>query len=943
MSSSESWFEPRRHTDQPAAGQRKGAQQIMDVQGQSDEEEEEIPPPEHTDGALPGCQLLYQIPNNKVLTTKIGLLNSLREYDRVSSKVNNGQGKRRMMHEEFFPVTFRMDLKEERENFFNETFRDESSMWICKPTGLNQGRGIFLLQTLEDITGFRERLEKTIGQQSNRKLPFKEPQARIVQWYIRNPLLLKGRKFDVRCFFLIACTTPYMVFFRHGYVRLTCNLYDPNSKNITAHLTNQFMQKKNPLYSLLKEETVWSMKRFNDYINETYMVPKGLPKDWALGHFTKRMQQIIIHCFQAVKGKLDCKLGFFDLIGCDFLVDEDFKVWLLEMNCNPALHTNCEVLKDVIPQTSCSGVKLLPLESQRDFQLLYSGESMALVNQRNKSTVPYSPQQRKIRSTHKTVAISIQTSKPMNEKITFSQTPTKCDVRSTSLMSNPSPHPQKPERAAIPGLYKPQESKPSRQNQIRLTHARVELPLSKCTWQNLVISNLNVPQQPLRNGIMSMSTSALDKCSNGLQKREAITGGSALLMPLEVLRARVCKGEAMGCCSVTQRHTGIDEVGPDEIELLEISSAGLWTLSESRLQISTRNNGIDQASQRCPSVRHLKQEVSKETRKTHYALRKQKKRLRLKCFFKEPEPDPVSLRRDSKRQNSTQPIKEWEGQALHNYGEIIHSSSVYLQSGYTKAMSERYLVLFSFHLLILALDSTKQIFIYEGLLPLSAIEVHLVPLQDSTSLHMFEIQGPMVDSKVFICAGATETKAWIQNIEDRRYKSIKQQLSPSHSALSYLIPCDENWKREELKRYLMRTPISQWEGIPIQHMGYPKYLSLVNISNIYTQSRVLKGPQERLLVLFSSDLIILSLDSHCVRVRFEGRLPLRGIKAMERSALTGRLEFELAGELMEPLLVSCIYPEDYQSWIFQLQQPEKMADSLPHHTPPPLVPKKRRS
>ncbi|TRZ02486.1 hypothetical protein DNTS_030305 [Danionella cerebrum] len=825
MSSSESWFEPRRHTDQPAAGQRKGAQQIMDVQGQSDEEEEEIPPPEHTDGALP------------------------------------------------------------------ETFRDESSMWICKPTGLNQGRGIFLLQTLEDITGFRERLEKTIGQQSNRKLPFKEPQARIVQWYIRNPLLLKGRKFDVRCFFLIACTTPYMVFFRHGYVRLTCNLYDPNSKNITAHLTNQFMQKKNPLYSLLKEETVWSMKRFNDYINETYMVPKGLPKDWALGHFTKRMQQIIIHCFQAVKGKLDCKLGFFDLIGCDFLVDEDFK--------------------------SCSGVKLLPLESQRDFQLLYSGESMALVNQRNKSTVPYSPQQRKIRSTHKTVAISIQTSKPMNEKITFSQTPTKCDVRSTSLMSNPSPHPQKPERAAIPGLYKPQESKPSRQNQIRLTHARVELPLSKCTWQNLVISNLNVPQQPLRNGIMSMSTSALDKCSNGLQKREAITGGSALLMPLEVLRARVCKGEAMGCCSVTQRHTGIDEVGPDEIELLEISSAGLWTLSESRLQISTRNNGIDQASQRCPSVRHLKQE--------------------------EPEPDPVSLRRDSKRQNSTQPIKEWEGQALHNYGEIIHSSSVYLQSGYTKAMSERYLVLFSFHLLILALDSTKQIFIYEGLLPLSAIEVHLVPLQDSTSLHMFEIQGPMVDSKVFICAGATETKAWIQNIEDRRYKSIKQQLSPSHSALSYLIPCDENWKREELKRYLMRTPISQWEGIPIQHMGYPKYLSLVNISNIYTQSRVLKGPQERLLVLFSSDLIILSLDSHCVRVRFEGRLPLRGIKAMERSALTGRLEFELAGELMEPLLVSCIYPEDYQSWIFQLQQPEKMADSLPHHTPPPLVPKKRRS
>uniref|UniRef100_A0A673MA12 Protein polyglycylase TTLL10-like n=1 Tax=Sinocyclocheilus rhinocerous TaxID=307959 RepID=A0A673MA12_9TELE len=412
-----------------------------------------------------GGQLIYQIPNNKVLTTKIGLLNSLREYDRVSSKSNITKYVgtaiffsflflfnyciyiqnvftccRRMRLEDFFPVTFRMDMKDEREAFFNgTTIRIDTdtiqNMWICKPTGLNQGRGIFLLRTPEDITAFRERLQNTIEQQSNRKSLFNLPQARIVQQYIQNPLLLKGRKFDVRSYFLIASTSPYMVFFRHGYIRLTCNLYDPNSDNITAHLTNQYMQKKNPLYSLLKEETVWSMERFNIYINETYMLPKGLPKDWALGLF-KRMQHIIMQCFQAVKAKLHCKLGYFDLIGCDFLIDEDFKVWLLEMNCNPALHTNCEVLKDVIPQTvtealdltleifqkSCCGLKLLPLNSQRNFLLLYSGETK---------------------------------------------------------------------------------------------------PLETCLW-----------------------------------KRE--------------VRCR----QAMGCCSVTQRHTGTDEVGPDEIELLEINNAG---------------------------------------------------------------------------------------------------------------------------------------------------------------------------------------------------------------------------------------------------------------------------------------------------------------------------------------------------------------------------------
>lgn len=38
------------------------------------------------------------------------------------------------------------------------------------------------------------------------------------------------------------------------------------------------------------------------------------------------MQQIMTQCFFAVKSKLHCRLGFFDLIGCDFMVDEDFKV-----------------------------------------------------------------------------------------------------------------------------------------------------------------------------------------------------------------------------------------------------------------------------------------------------------------------------------------------------------------------------------------------------------------------------------------------------------------------------------------------------------------------------------------------------------------------------------------------------------------------------------------
>ncbi|XP_014326786.1 inactive polyglycylase TTLL10 [Xiphophorus maculatus] len=359
-----------------------------------------------------GRHLVFQIPNNMILTTKIGLLTSLREFERISSKIKYKDGHRRLKMEEFIPTTFRMDVKEEREDFFSrnappegETDLEnaESSMWICKPTGLNRGKGIFLLKNQQEVAEFRLKLQKMEEYQAERKMPLRPIQAHIVQRYIQKPLLLNGRKFDVRSYLLIASTAPYMVFFRHGYVRLTCDVYDPRSKNLSAHLTNQYMQKRNPLYSLLKEDTVWSMESFNTYVNERFQVAKGLPRDWVLGAFAKRMQQIMTQCFFAVKTKLDCRPGFFDLIGCDFMIDEDFKVWLLEMNCNPALHRNCEVLKEVIPRTVGEALDLalelfnkcrlrqqiLPLVNQQDFVLLYCGVLGHVDNKRTDSSEFY--------------------------------------------------------------------------------------------------------------------------------------------------------------------------------------------------------------------------------------------------------------------------------------------------------------------------------------------------------------------------------------------------------------------------------------------------------------------------------------------------------------------------------------------------------------------------
>uniref|UniRef100_UPI00398ED8D7 protein polyglycylase TTLL10-like n=1 Tax=Pristiophorus japonicus TaxID=55135 RepID=UPI00398ED8D7 len=342
-----------------------------------------------------GKQLLNQIPNNRLLTTKVGLCSSLKNYEHSVTKYAKVIYPRFMKMEEFFPETYRMDVKSERLAFFN--IMEDAPIWISKPAGSNLGRGIFLLKCHDDFLDFRAKLEN-VEQIPCCRTFCHLPINRIVQRYLHKPLLLDGRKFDVRSYLLIACTSPYMIFFCHGYTKVACNKYDPYSDDLTSHLTNQFIQKKNPRYNDMKEDTVWSMERLNDYINEKHMSADHLPKDWVFTVFTRRMQKIMKQCFLAVKGKLECKLGYFDLLGCDFMVDQNFKIWLLEVNSNPSLQRHCEVLKRVIPKLvyealdlvfeifkkSSKGLHILPLQSQKEFVLLHTG-----CNQKNltKSTL----------------------------------------------------------------------------------------------------------------------------------------------------------------------------------------------------------------------------------------------------------------------------------------------------------------------------------------------------------------------------------------------------------------------------------------------------------------------------------------------------------------------------------------------------------------------------
>ena len=92
----------------------------------------------------------------------------------------------------------------------------------------------------------------------------------IVQKYIENPLLVEGKKFGICCYVLIAKAKPLIALYHDGYLRLSLREYDPNlltgSEGRIIHLTNAAVQKKHKEFKDKKEETIWDMKRFRDYV-----------------------------------------------------------------------------------------------------------------------------------------------------------------------------------------------------------------------------------------------------------------------------------------------------------------------------------------------------------------------------------------------------------------------------------------------------------------------------------------------------------------------------------------------------------------------------------------------------------------------------------------------------------------------------------------------------
>ncbi|KAL1507876.1 hypothetical protein AB1Y20_007483 [Prymnesium parvum] len=207
--------------------------------------------------------------------------------------------------------------------------------WILKPSDGSKGDRIRIMVELEEINRFL--------QHEAEKHALGDPVSSwVVQKYIHNPLLLEDgrRKFDMRCWVLL--DPDYNIkLYRHGVLRTSAVEYNPNDlSNRFSHLTNHCIAAEHENYGHYEPTNELFYAAFDDELIRRF--PEIAEK---VGSVLQRVvlpqvRRTVVQTLLAGRETLENNGDYyrsFQLFGYDFLVDEDLRVWLCEINASPAV------------------------------------------------------------------------------------------------------------------------------------------------------------------------------------------------------------------------------------------------------------------------------------------------------------------------------------------------------------------------------------------------------------------------------------------------------------------------------------------------------------------------------------------------------------------------------------------------------------------------------
>src|SRR3989338_8793153 len=157
---------------------------------------------------MKNIRIINHFPNHYELTRKDSMVKNLKRYKKETEKteelihltnaLNNpnyvAPPRRNVM--DYVPITY--TLPADYSLFVEEFKKNPNQMWIMKPSSKAQGKGIFIITKLSQV--------KRWAKDKWAYMAVKEQY--VISKYINAPLLVGGKKFDLRMYVLVTSYRP---------------------------------------------------------------------------------------------------------------------------------------------------------------------------------------------------------------------------------------------------------------------------------------------------------------------------------------------------------------------------------------------------------------------------------------------------------------------------------------------------------------------------------------------------------------------------------------------------------------------------------------------------------------------------------------------------------------------------------------------------------------
>jgi hypothetical protein len=247
------------------------------------------------------------------------------------------------------------------------------NMWVIKSSHGCKGTGICLLNagnagTRREATAII--LDHIDGQ------PAVHPW--VAQRYVARPLLIRGRKFDMRAWVLVTNDLRVLLH-RDGVCRMSSEPYDATDlSNRLIHLTNHCLQADGPNYGKYEKGNELPFEAIDEELKDRKS-KSGRPLSFR-EHLRPQLITIVSTTLRAARDGIVndpySPVRSFQLLGYDFIVDENLKMWLIEVNGSPGVadHLLGSMARDVIDiaidplMREVRGLPALPVPKSNGFE-----------------------------------------------------------------------------------------------------------------------------------------------------------------------------------------------------------------------------------------------------------------------------------------------------------------------------------------------------------------------------------------------------------------------------------------------------------------------------------------------------------------------------------------------------------------------------------------------